>query len=94
MTKQEKQFSLKNKAFKTTKIRPYGKYYLKQPNNVEYIECYFDSNLNDLPMAFKNLKKINTKLNFLKRQSKYWKYFSRRLLEARRLDLGTPENKL
>ena len=65
MTKQEQEFSLKNKAFKTTKIRPYGKCYLKQPNNVEYIECYFDSNLNDLSMAFKNLKKINTKLNFL-----------------------------
>ena len=49
-------------------------------NIVEYVGCYLDSNLNRESMAHRILKKINTKLNFLWRQSNYLTYSSRRLL--------------
>ena len=58
----------------------YGDYSLKQHNTVEYLGCYLDSNLNGESMARRVLKKINTKLNFLWRQSNYWNYSLRRLL--------------
>ena len=58
----------------------YGEYYLEQRNTVEYLRCYLDSNLNGESMARKVPKKINTKLNFLWRQSNYLNYSSRRLL--------------
>ena len=58
----------------------YGDYSLKQHNTVEYLRCYLDSNLNGKSMACRVLKKINTKLNFLWRQSNYLNYSSRRLL--------------
>ena len=43
----------------------YGDYSIKQHNTVEYLRCYFDSNLNGALMALRAFKKINTKLNFL-----------------------------
>ena len=46
-------------------------YYLKQQKIVEYLECYLDSNLNGESMFRRVLKKINTKLNLLLRQSNY-----------------------
>ena len=58
----------------------YGDYSLKQHNIVEYLACYLDSNLNVESMARRVLKKINTKLNFLWRQSNYLSYLPRRLL--------------
>ena len=58
----------------------YRDYSLKQPNTVEYFGCYLDSNLNRESMARRVLKKINTKLDFLWRQSNYLNYSSRRLL--------------
>ena len=58
----------------------YGDYYLKQHNTVEYLGCYLDYNLNGQSMARRVLKKINTKLNFLWRQSNYLDYSSGRLL--------------
>ena len=58
----------------------YGGYSLKQHNTVEYLGCYLDSNLNGESMARRVLKKINTKLNFLWRQSNYLNYSSKRLL--------------
>ena len=58
----------------------YGDYSLKQHNTVEYLGCYLDSNLNGESMARGVLKKINTNLNFLWRQSNYLNYLSRRLL--------------
>ena len=60
--------------------KSYGDYCLKQHNTIEYLGCYLDSNLNDMSMPRKVLKKINTKLNFLLRQSNYLNYSSRRLL--------------
>ena len=58
----------------------YGDYSIKQCNTVEYLGCYNDSNLNVESMARRVLKKINTKLNLLWRQSNYFNYSSRRLL--------------
>ena len=58
----------------------YGDYCLKQHNTIEYLRCYLNSNLSDMSMPRKVLKKINTKLNFLLRQSNYLNYSSRRLL--------------
>ena len=49
----------------------YGDYSLKQDNTVESLGCYLDSNINGESMAHKVFKKINTKLNFLWRQSNY-----------------------
>ena len=49
-------------------------------NTVKYIGCYLDSDLNEESVAFRVLKKINKKLNFLWRQSNYLKYSSRWLL--------------
>ena len=46
-------------------------YYLKQQKTVDYLECYLDSNLNRESMVRRVLKKINTKLNLLLRQSNY-----------------------
>ena len=47
----------------------YGDYSLRQHNTIEYLRCYLDSNLNNNSVAFRVLKKINTKLNFLCRQT-------------------------
>ena len=58
----------------------YRDYTLKQHNTAEYLGCYLDSNLNGESMARRILKKINTKLNLLWRQSNYMNYSSRRLL--------------
>ena len=58
----------------------YGDYSLKQRNIVEYLGCYLDSNIKRESMARRVLKKINTKLHFLWRQSNYLNYSSRRLL--------------
>ena len=58
----------------------FGDNSLKQRNTIEYLGCYLDSNLNGESMACRVLKKINTKLNFLWRQSNYLNYSSRRLL--------------
>ena len=58
----------------------YRDYSLKQLHTVEYLGCYLDSNVNGEPMGCRVLKKINTKLNFLWRQSNYLNYSSRRLL--------------
>ena len=55
----------------------YGDYSLKQHNIVEYLGCYLDSNLKGASMARRVLKKINTKLDFLWRQSHYLNYLSR-----------------
>ena len=55
-------------------------YYLKQHKPVEYPECYLDSNLNRESMVRRVLKKINTNLNVLLRQSNYFNNSSRRLL--------------
>ena len=62
------------------KLKIYWDYSLKKHNTVEYLGCYFDSNLNGDSMARRVLKKINTKLHFLWRQSSYLNYSSRRLL--------------
>ena len=61
------------------KLSTYGDYSLKQHNTVEYLGCYLDSNLNRESLAHRVLKKINTKVNFLWRQSNYLNYSSRRL---------------
>ena len=58
----------------------YGDYSLKLHNNVEYLGWYLDSNLKGESMACRVLKKINTKSNFLWRQSNYLNYLSRRVL--------------
>ena len=58
----------------------YGDYSLKLHNNVEYLGCYLNSNLKGESMACRVLKKINTKPNFLWRQSNYLNYLSRRVL--------------
>ena len=55
-------------------------YSLKQLCTVEYLGCYPDSNLNGESMALGALKKINTKLNYLRRQRNYLNYSSRSLL--------------
>ena len=49
-------------------------YYLKQDKTVEYLGCYLDSDLSGESMAHRVLKKINTKLNLLLRQSNYFNY--------------------
>ena len=51
-----------------------GDYSLKQHRTVEYLGCYLDSDLNGKSMACRVLKKINTELNFLWRQSIYLNY--------------------
>ena len=79
MIKQKQFFSLEWKSPPKLRIS-YGDYSLKQHSTLEYHGCYLDSNLNGESMACRVLKKINTKLNFLSRQSKYWNYSSRRLL--------------
>ena len=53
------------------KLNIYGDYSLKQHDTVEYLCYYLDSNLNGESMACRILKKVNTKLNFLWRQSNY-----------------------
>ena len=58
----------------------YGDSSLKQYNTAEYLGFYLDSDLNGESMARRVLRKINTKLNFLWRQSSYLNYSSRRLL--------------
>ena len=58
----------------------YEDYSLKQHNTVEHLGCCHDSNLKGESMARKVLKKINTKLNLLWRQSNYLSDSSRRLL--------------
>ena len=58
----------------------HGNCSLEQHSTVEYPGCYLDPNLNGESMAGRVLKKINTKLNFLWRQSYYLNYWSRRLL--------------
>ena len=55
-------------------------YYLKQHKTVEYLGCCLDSDLNGESIAHRVLKKINTKLNLLLRQSNYLNYLSRRFL--------------
>ena len=55
-------------------------YNLKQHRTVEYLGCYLDSDLSGESMARRVLKKINTKLNLLLRQSNYLNYSFRRLL--------------
>ena len=59
--------------------KSYGDYSLKQSCTVEYLGCYLDSNLNGNSMDCIVLRKINTELNFLWRQSNYLNYSSRRL---------------
>ena len=54
-------------------------YSLKQHKTIEYLGCYLDSDLNGESMARSVLKKFNTKLNLLLRQSNYLNYLSRRL---------------
>ena len=49
-------------------------YYLKQHKTVEYLGCCLDSDLNGESIAHRVLKKINTKLNLLLRQSNYFNY--------------------
>ena len=58
----------------------YGDYSLQQHNSVEYFGCFLNFNLNGESMACRVLKKINTKLNFLWKQSNYLNYSYRRLL--------------
>ena len=58
----------------------YGDYSIKQRNLVEYLGCYSDSNLNVESMVRRVLKSINTKLNFIWRQSNCLNSPSRRLL--------------
>ena len=55
-------------------------YYLKQHRTVVYLGCYPDSDLSGESMARRVLKKINTKLNLLLRQSNYLNYPFRRLV--------------
>ena len=57
-----------------------GDYSLKQHNNVEYLACDLDSNLNKESRACRVPKNINRKLSFLWSQSIYLKYLYRRLL--------------
>ena len=47
-------------------------YFLKQHNSVEYIGCYFDSNLSGVSMTQIGLQKINAKLYL--RQDNYFHY--------------------
>ena len=47
-------------------------YSLKQHNSVEYIGCYFDSNLSGVSMTQIGLQKINAKLYL--RQDNYFHY--------------------
>ena len=54
-------------------------YYLKKHNTLEYLEYSLILILME-SMVRRVLKKINTKLNLLLRQSNYWNYSSRRLL--------------
>ena len=44
---------------------------IKQHETVEYLGCQLDSKLSGEVMASKDLKKINAKLKFLYRQSRY-----------------------
>ena len=52
----------------------YGDYCKKHHNTVEYLGYYLDSNLKGKSMSRRDLKKINTKLNVLWRQSNYLDY--------------------
>ena len=58
----------------------YGGYSLKQHITVVYLGCYLDCNLNGVSMACRAPKEINTKVNFLWRQSSYLNFSFRRLL--------------
>ena len=53
---------------------------IKQHETVQYLGCQLDSKLSGEAMASKVLKKINAKLKFLYRQSKYLTPVYRRLL--------------
>ena len=55
-------------------------YSIKQHETVEYLGCQLDSKLSGEAMASKVLKKINAKLKFLYRQSRYLTPAYRRLL--------------
>ena len=77
---QQKQFFFSRMRSLPKLTISYGDYSLRQHNTVEYLKCYLDSKLNGESMTRTILKKINTKLNFLWRQSNYLKYSSRRWL--------------
>ena len=53
---------------------------IKQRETVEYLGCQLDSKLSGEAMASKVLKKVNAKLKFLYRQSRYLTPAYRRLL--------------
>ena len=53
---------------------------IKQHETVEYLGCQLDSKLSGEAMASKVLKKINAKLKFLYRQSRYLTSPYRRIL--------------
>ena len=53
---------------------------IKQHETVEYLGCQLDSKLSGEAMASKVLEKLNAKLKFLYRQSRYLTHAYRRLL--------------
>ena len=53
---------------------------IKQHETVEYLGCQLDSKLSGEAMASKVLEKLNAKLKFLYRQSRYLTHVYRRLL--------------
>ena len=59
---------------------PFAGHSIKQHKTVEYLGCQLDSKLSGEAMASKVLKKINAKLKFLYRQSRYLTPAYRRLL--------------
>ena len=55
-------------------------YSIKQHDTVEYLACQLDSKLSGEALASKILRKINPKLKFLYRKSRYLTSMLRRLL--------------
>ena len=53
---------------------------IKEHSSVEYLGCILDANFTGELMAIKVLKKVNSKLSFLYRQSKFLDPYLRRLL--------------
>ena len=72
-------FFSKTKGLKEINIS-FSDYSIKQHKPVEYLGCQLDSKLSGKAMASKVLKKINAKLKFLYRQSRFLTPAYRRLL--------------
>ena len=60
----------KAKCLKKVNI-PFTDYYIKQDDTVEYFACQLDSKFSGEALASKILWKINPKLKFLYRKSRY-----------------------